>query len=348
MNPPIWISERDVEKLSMAEAAEALRKGLRREAESEAVNLEKTHVGVGGGANMHAIGAAFPTDALCGIKAWVHTKGGANPIELLWDSQDGHLLAVIEAFALGQLRTSAIAGIATDVLALPEADELAICGAGKQALAQVATVASVRRLSRVRVFGRDVERREKMCGRIEAELGLRAEGFGEVDKAVADAPIITTITRAAEPFLESGMVSQGCHINAMGAISRERGEFAAEILNRCSTITADNIPQARALASEFRTFFGDDDEAWQSVVPLCQLVDRSDARPSTADVTLFKSLGMGISDLSLAREVYDRAKASGSATELPIPKPAPLRFRPSTPQTTPQTSEADANGTAKP
>ena len=328
MNPPIWISEREVEKLSMAEAAEALRKGLRREAESEAINLEKTHVGIGGGANMHAIGAAFPADALCGIKAWVHTKGGANPIELLWDTEDGHLLAVIEAFALGQLRTSAIAGIATDVLALPEAEELALCGAGKQALAQVATVASVRRLTRVRVFGRDAERREKMCARIEAELGLRAEGFSEVEKAVADAPIITTITRAAEPFLESAMVSPGCHLNAMGAISRERGEFAADLLNRCAVIAADNIAQARALASEFRSFFGDTDEAWRAVAPLCELVDRPDARPGTADITLFKSLGMGISDLSMAREVYERATASGSGHELPTPRPSPLHFEP--------------------
>ena len=329
MNPPIWVSERDVEQLSMAEAADALRRGLRREAESEAINLEKTHVGVGGGANMHAIGAAFPADALCGIKAWVHTKGGANPIELLWDTEDGHLLAVIEAFALGQLRTSAIAGIATDLLARPEADELAICGSGKQALAQVAAVASVRRLSRVRVFGRDPERREKMCGRIEAELGLRVEGFADVERAVADAPIITTVTRAAEPFLESAMISQGCHINAMGAISRERGEFSAEILSRCATIAADSVPQARVLASEFRAFFGDDDEAWQAVVPLCKLVEKSEPRGTSVDVTLFKSLGMGISDLSLAREVYERARASGSSIELPTPQPAPLRFQPS-------------------
>ena len=330
MNPPIWISERDVERLSMAEAAEALRQGLRREAASQAINLEKTHVAIGGGANMHAIGAAFPADALCGIKAWVHTKGGANPIELVWDTENGHLLAVIEAFALGQLRTSAIAGIATDLLATPEADELAICGTGKQSLAQVATVSSVRRLSRVRVFGRDAGRREKMCSRIEAELGLRAEGFADVATAVADAPIITLVTRAAEPFLESQMVSAGCHVNAMGAISRERGEFGSDLLDRCSVITADNVPQARLLASELRTFFGEDDEAWKAVIPLCKLVEKSEPRPAAADVTLFKSLGMGLSDLALAREVYERARAKGDWLELPAPRPAPLQFHPTT------------------
>jgi len=335
VNPPIWISERDVETLSMAEAAEALRRGLQREADGEAINLEKTHVGVGGGANMHAIGAAFSADALCGIKAWVHTKGGANPIELLWDTEDGHLLAVIEAFALGQLRTSAIAGIATDLLALPEANELAICGSGKQALAQVAAVAAVRDLSLVRVFGRDADRRKKMCGRIETELGLRAEGFSDVERAVADAPIITTVTRAVEPFLESVMVASGCHVNAMGAISRERGEFDADLLKRCSIITTDSVPQARKLSSEFHAFFGDADDAWNSVVPLSKLVGQSESRVESADVTLFKSLGMGISDLSLAREVYDRARAGGGAVELPNPQPAPLRFKP---------TEAGANG----
>ena len=328
MKAPVWVSEREVESLSMAEATEALRRGLRREAASEAINLDKTHVGVGGGANMHAIGAAFSADGICGIKSWVHTKGGANPIELLWDTEDGHLLAVIEAFALGQLRTSAIAGIATDLLASPEADELALCGTGKQSLAQVAAVSAVRRLSRVRVFGRDAKRREKMCVRIEEELGLRSEGFSDVAPAVADAPIITLVTRAAEPFLDSAMVAPGCHINAMGAISRERGEFAHPLLSRCSVVAADSVPQARLLASELIAFFGDDDEAWKSVVPLCTLVERSEVPSTSADLTLFKSLGMGISDLALATEVYERARKKGDAIEVPVPRPAPLQFRP--------------------
>ena len=326
MSAPIWITERDVEALSIAEAVAALRAGLEREAAGEAENLEKTHVRIGGGANMHAIGAAFRADALCGVKSWVHTKGGANPIELLWNAEDGRLLAVIEAFALGQLRTSAIAGIATDLLALPEADELALCGTGKQALAQVASVASVRSLSRVRVFGRDSERRSGMQSRIEKELGLRTEGFEDPGAAVANAPIITLITRATEPFLESGMVAAGAHINAMGAISPERGEFAPALLGRCGAIAVDSVGQARRLSSELRAFFGEDDDAWRAVAPLCELVATKRGRPAGADLTIFKSLGMGISDLALAHEVYERVRGRGEALELPTPRPAPLRF----------------------
>jgi ornithine cyclodeaminase len=92
-----------------------------------------------------------------GTKTWTHTEGGANPLLILFDAANGQLVAVIEAFALGQLRTAAISGLATRWLAAPDAAEMALVGAGKQALAQVAAVAAVRKLGRVRVASRNPE-----------------------------------------------------------------------------------------------------------------------------------------------------------------------------------------------
>jgi alanine dehydrogenase len=322
---PRWIGERDVEALSIAEAIDALRGGLRREATAGAANLEKTHLRVEGGANIHAIGAAFPTDGICGVKTWVHTKGGANPVEILWDSDTGQLLAVIEAFALGQLRTAAIAGIATDLLAAKEACEMALCGTGKQALAQVAAIDAVRPLDRVRVFGRDRARRDAMVARIGDELGLSAKGFDAVGPAIDAAPIVTLVTRASEPFIGVDAIAAGAHVNAMGAITPERCEFEPGLLARCAVVAVDNLPSAQRLASELRAFYSDD-ESWGNVTPLSELVASKASRPAGADLTLFKSLGMGISDLALATEIYRRAVESGAGLELPQPEPRPLVF----------------------
>src|SRR5262249_62400284 len=96
----------------------------------------------------------FPADRVVGTKTWAHTTGGATPLLILFDAENGDLLAIVEAFVLGQLRTGGISGVATRWLAAPDADEMALIGTGKQAAPQLAAVAAVRRLRRGRGWGR--------------------------------------------------------------------------------------------------------------------------------------------------------------------------------------------------
>jgi len=110
---PLWISEAEVvSMMDIRGAIGALERGLSAEAEGEAQNMIKTHV-VWAGSTLHAIGAVFPGAGICGTKTWAHTSGGATPLLILFDSNDGSLRAVIEAFALGQMRTAAASGVAT-------------------------------------------------------------------------------------------------------------------------------------------------------------------------------------------------------------------------------------------
>src|SRR5438270_233741 len=141
---PLWITEAEVvHMMDMNEAIKALEKGLLAEAAGEASNMVKTHVAWGNGSTLHAIGAVFPQEGFVGTKTWAHTEGGATPLLILFDSETGALKAIIEAFALGQMRTGSAAGVATRWLAAEDADEFAIIGTGKQAITQVAAVASL-------------------------------------------------------------------------------------------------------------------------------------------------------------------------------------------------------------
>jgi ornithine cyclodeaminase len=322
MSAPLWIGERDIQ-LDLTQSIALLREAMLREAAGKARNMEKTHVQWDGG-TMHAIGAVFTDSALLGVKTWAHTPKGATPLEILWDAQTGKLLAVIEAFAMGQLRTAGMAGLATDCLATPGADLLAIAGNGKQALAQVAAVQAVRPLRTVRIYGRNAERRTAFAERITKELGIPAETGDDVGRVVADAPIVTLVTRAKEPFLGPAMPSRGAHINAMGAITPERQEFAPALLDRCTVVTSDSVEAARGLASELIAHWGDD---FSGLAPINQIVSSGQGRPAGADLTLFKSLGVGIADLALAESLYRLARERGVGTELPTPTPAPLSFR---------------------
>jgi ornithine cyclodeaminase len=325
---PIWIAEADVVQLmDMPEAIRALEAGLRAEARGAAANMTKTHVEWGNHSTLHAIGAAFVEAGFVGTKTWAHTEGGATPLLVLFDSANGSLKAIVEAFALGQLRTGGASGVATGVLAARDADELGVVGTGKQSLTQIAAVAAVRPLRRVRVFGRDATRRAQCAARVRDELGLEAVEATSIADAVRDAPIVTLITRARAPFLTADMVARGAHINAVGAITPGGAEVAADVLARCGQVVADSVPQAQRLSSELIGFFGAPPGRWEGVRSLAAIVAEGKGRGANDDLTLFKSLGMGISDLSLGVELYRKAMSAGLGRPLSQPQKVAPRLR---------------------
>jgi ornithine cyclodeaminase len=264
---------------------------------------------------------------VAGTKTWAHTGGGAAPLLLLFDTSDGQLVAVIEAFALGQLRTGAISGIATARLARADAAVLAVVGAGRQAMAQVAAVAAVRPLREVRVFSLHAERREALAERVERELGVAAVATAALAEATASADVVTLVTRATEPFLHDAHVTVGTHINAVGAITLDRAEFDPTLLRRCDLVACDSISQARALSRELHEHFGADEAAWETVRSLAELVSRQQTRPARADLTLFKAMGTGVADVALGVACFERADAQQMGRLLEEPRRVPPVLR---------------------
>src|SRR5437867_3919054 len=127
-----------------------------------------------------------------------------------------------------------------------------------------------------------------------------------VHDAVRGASIITTITRARDPFLHSGMIQRGTHINAVGAILPGRAELSSDVIVRCTQIVSDSPPQAQKLSQELIAVFGSDPDKWNAVGFLGELVISAGKRSSGDDLTLLKSLGTGVLDLSLGIEIYRR------------------------------------------
>lgn len=318
---PIWISEADVvSALDLTQAIDALEAGLRLQARGGAHNMSKTHVGWQGG-TLHAIGAVYEESGIVGAKTWAHIEaGGATPLLILWNAGTGALLAVIEAFALGQLRTGGISGVATRLLAGEHAAVLAMIGTGKQALAQVAAVAAVRKLQAVRIWGRDAAKRSRFVEAV-ARLGydFRIETPASIAAAAEGAHIVTLATRAREPIFDSAMAARGAHINAIGAITLEREEFAPGLLARAQVVCADDPVAARKLSREFGAYFGGDAAPWERVKALCDLVGGG-PRPPEADLTVFKAMGMGVSDLALGAEILRKARAEGFGRPIAHPQ----------------------------
>ncbi|HXJ02553.1 MAG TPA: ornithine cyclodeaminase family protein [Micropepsaceae bacterium] len=326
MTDPLWITEADcVEALSLPEAIPALEAGLALEAAGTARNMAKTHQIWGDHHTLHAIGAVVEGAHIVGTKTWAHTAGGATPLVTLWNSETGKLEAIIEAFALGQMRTGGISGVATAHMAREDADDLAIVGTGKQAITQVMAVAAVRPLKRIRVFSPTPENRRSFIARLERLLpATDLVEATSVESAVKDAAIITLVTRAKTPVLTAAMIAPGTHLNAVGAITPEREEFTQDVFGRVSAIAVDTVDSVKSLSAEFAKRFGTGD--WSAVRPLSELVAPHAVRPKGADITLFKAMGMGLSDLALGIEILKRVRAKGGGRPFPHPKPAQPRL----------------------
>jgi alanine dehydrogenase len=323
---PIWITEAEVvAAMHLGEAIDALEAGLALEAQGQARSMGKTHSIWGHGHTLHAIGAVMEGAGVVGTKSWAHTEGGATPLLLLWGADSGRLLAVIEAFALGQMRTGGIAGVATRWLAREDADELAIIGTGKQAVTQVAAVAAVRSLKRIRVFSPTPEHRRAFAAKLEQLLPeIAVREAPSVEAALDGAGIVTLVTRARAPFVSAGLLAPGAHLNAVGAITPEREEFTQDVFERAGVLAVDDVGSVQALSAEFRQRFAED---WSAVRPLSALVAGAVRRPVEADLTVFKAMGMGLSDLALGIEILARVRRSGGGRPLPHPQRVAPRLR---------------------
>lgn len=138
------------------------------------------------------------------------------------------------------MRTSGISGLATEQLAAPAANIMALIGTGAQALAQVAAVAATRSLRELRVFSPTQEKRAAFVARAREAFAMEVVDAPSLAVALADAPIVTLITRAREPVLDSALLARGAHVNAAGAIQPRNAtqgcRYAAEVAAQCQRL----------------------------------------------------------------------------------------------------------------
>lgn len=290
------LTDADVrERLTVPALIDALADVVASEHAGTAQNIPKT-MAAWDGRSAHALGARDSAAGVVAFKTWVFTPDGAAAVMTVFDASDGQVLAVLDAGALGAFRTAAASGLATRLMSDPDADELAIAGTGRQALRQVEAVQAVRPLRRVRVWSPREASREEFATTVSTELGLQATACATIEEAVDGAPLVTLITRATQPFLRRGVLAPGAHLNAVGAILPANAEFNADVLTDADLVAVDNLDNARQGSRELREAYGDG--GWGRVVTLGALQVGEVARPGSPRMTVFKGMGMGLSDLA--------------------------------------------------
>jgi ornithine cyclodeaminase len=235
---------------------------------------------------------------------------------LLFEPQHGTLEAVLDATAITAIRTAAVSGLATRLLARTDAVEIAILGTGVQARTHLEAMRVVRPVRRVRVWSRAMENRDRFAAWArEAFPDLVIEAVVTAELAVRDADVICTVTPSRTPVLHSASVRAGTHVNAVGASLPEARELDTALVRR-ARLYVDRRESAL-------------NEAGDLLIPMTEGAVTADhivaeigevvagmagGRETDEEVTVFKSLGLAVEDVAAAHYVARAAEARGIGT----------------------------------
>ncbi|MBV9924765.1 MAG: ornithine cyclodeaminase family protein [Acidobacteria bacterium] len=316
--------EEVVELLPMAECVELMRDALVARAEGRVHQPLRTIVrpaeaaGVMGLMPAYASGprAAFGLKAICVFPGnAAQGKDSHQGAVLLYGAETGELLSVVNASAVTAVRTAAVSALATDVLAREDACDLCVVGAGVQARTHVEAIACVRDVRRCRVAGRSAERARSLVEELRGLYEFPVEAVGTVGEAVRGADLVVTATNSAGPVLRREWVSAGAHVNAVGSCTPHTRELDAETL-AASSLFVDSVESLVNEAGDYLLALREGAVGPSHIrAELGEvLTGAKPGRTSRQEITLFKSLGLGVEDLAAAAFLYDRAKEAGAGT----------------------------------
>jgi alanine dehydrogenase len=313
------LREADVRRvLTMADTIGVLESAFGQLATGAATNRPRLRIVLPEGKGvLHLLAAAAPMQGAVGYKAYTAFRSGVRFVVMLYSSEDGRLLAQIEADWLGQMRTGAASGVATAHLARAEANLVGLIGTGGQARTQLMAACAVRSVKAARVYGRDTARREEFCREMRTLLGIEARPVETAEAAVRDAEILITSTTAREPVVRGEWLPMGTHVNAMGSNWADRRELDGTAVRRASVVATDDVAQARIEAGDLLLAAAEGSFDLARVVPLAEIVaGRHPGRKQPDEITLFKSLGIGLEDITVAAHVYRLAREQGVGEEI--------------------------------
>lgn len=239
-------------------------------------------------------------------------------IVALHEPEHGRLLGIFHAGAITAIRTAAVSGMATRLLARPDAGDLAILGSGTQARTHLQAMSSVRSLRRVRIWSRSSENAQAFATWAAAQApDVEIRVCATPEEAVRDADVICTTTGATEPVLRGAWIADGAHINAAGASVPGFRELDANAVAR-SRLFVDSRESALAESDDIRGAIAEGVlDASHIIGDLADLASgRAAGRIADSDVTLFESCGMAIEDVAAAAFIHERATALGRGTRV--------------------------------
>jgi ornithine cyclodeaminase/alanine dehydrogenase-like protein (mu-crystallin family) len=317
--PAIFLTEADVrEVMDIETSIEVVEEAFRQWAERQSMNVPRQRA-VAPGVVLHTMSAAAEYLGLVGFKSYTTTKNGARFHVAAYDAVSGEMVVMIEADYLGQLRTGAASGVATEYMARPDAKVVGLFGTGLQARTQLKAVCAVRRIERVEVYGRDADRRSEFAEEMTEYCATNVVPARSPDDAAAEKDIVITATTAKAPVFDGRVLDEGTHLNVIGSNWLGKAEIDVATIRRADHIVCDSIDACRIEAGDFTRALEEGVTDWRLMHELGDVVTgRRTGRATPENITLFKSVGLGIEDVAMAATIIERAREADLGSQLPF------------------------------
>ncbi len=230
---------------------------------------------------------------------------------LLIDTENGQPCAMMDSTYLTALRTAAGSALATDLLANPTANTLALFGTGANAITHLEALATIRGLQKVWIYGRTIEQAQRFVQAQQPHYELPLVATDDLANLL-QAHIICTTTSAQNPLFEAQQVAPGTHITAIGSYKPRWREVPGKWVAQSKIVVDDRS----ACLSEAGDILMPIEEGLMSAQDIVgelgeMITKQTKVRTSEADFTFYKSVGVGVQDLTAAHYIYQKAQKLG-------------------------------------
>ena len=291
--------------LSNSDVYATMEQAFRSYGQGEAVNLARVRASVGG-RTISTMGAVLLDGPLpvMGVKSYPTIEGKFNFMISLFCAQTGAALAMVQGNALTEFRTAAVTLLAARHLAKKQPECLAIFGSGAQARAHARALLFWYRFKEVLVID-DFGDSAGFAASLTEEHGTPARAATGAE-ALLRADFIVTATRAKAPLFDGNAVRPGTFVAAIGSSKPDARELDDALLGRAACIAVEDTRQALAEAGEL-VLANPDMLRGIPMVSLCAFVNgTSTYRRDEHDITIYKSVGIGLDDVAQARMLHEQ------------------------------------------
>ena len=304
--------------MSMADCVEVMEDAFRQVGRGDTWNRPRSRIRLPRGFH-HLMAASVLGSGVFGLKTYTSFRAGTRFLILLYDSNTGDLLSLVQGSRCSLLRTSAVSAVATRHMAREDARTVGIIGTGFQGRGQLEGVCAVRNIESVRAYDRFPEACAKFCSEMSEKLGLEVTQAESSEECVRGSDIVITMTTSRSPVLLGEWLEPGMHVNAAGSNHWIRQEVDDDVIRRSDRIVVDSIEDAKIEAGDLLYPIERGRVQWDQIHDLASVVvGRVAGRESADEITLFESQGIAISDVAAAAYVFRKAKEQGLGVEAPL------------------------------
>jgi ornithine cyclodeaminase len=253
--------------------------------------------------------SSYPTNIQQGLKS-------IYGLIILLDTHTGQPQAILDGAHLTALRTGAVSGLATDLLARKNASSVSLIGSGVQAKTQLEAVNCVRKINQVWIYTRTFQNAENFAQELSESnsLSCTINVTDSLHEATKDADIICTTTPATAPIVELKNIKPGAHINAIGSHSKQMSELSTDLLSH-ARIIVDEREAALKEAGEIIQCINKNLLAETDLIELGTLINHPYlGRQTENQITIFKSVGLAIQDVAVAQHAFKKALEKNQGT----------------------------------